>query len=194
MSLSSNFSRSLLVAFTATALFVLNAAAVPIVLDYETSGVGAFQKASKVNSDDDVELGVNKLITWHNGGVPATWPEPDVTFYLAANSLAPLPTPALYVGREGDDFSAIDSSLYTYVLGKYANSAYVFYLGDLAPGLYILPEQMPDLVKPDKLHDLSHQAWFSTPGVKLPDGSTTVSLVGLGLLGTALFRRRFSRS
>lgn len=156
-----------------------------IVLDFSVSGIGSYAPASAANNDAEVTVAVNALINWFNGG-----PNPSgggITYTLTPGSGLPppaLPTPAVF-GFKDDAAPFVDITLpgYTYLLAKYGNVAYVFYLGNLAPGSYSLPA-----VGPNGL-GLSHEVAFTTQ-TTVPDGGTTMALLGLGLLALEVLRRR----
>lgn len=158
-----------------------------IPLDFSVSGVGHYNPASAFNNDSEVTTAVNKLVNWYNGGANPN-PDPDATFALAPGSGLPPPLlPASLVFGFKDEqgpFVDINSGQYSYALGKYGNTAYLFYLGNLAPGSYSLPGTMGG-------NALSHEVAFtSSPGNRVPDGGASIGVLGLTLLLVEVVRRR----
>jgi hypothetical protein len=147
--------------------------------------VGSWAPGSGYNSDAEVVIGANKLITWENGGAN---PNPDAAavFTDAPTNFGPLPA-AVFVGKDDQaPFVGVDAGLYDYALGKYGNSTFLFYLGGLTNAVYELPSSITG-----GAGGLSHVSWF-TPATTVPDGGATVALLGLGLAALALIRRKIS--
>lgn len=155
----------------------------------DSSLLGTWDPASKYNNPSDSETATNYLVNWENGGTnPNTIVGIEATFALGAGFAGMLPE-ATFVDKDDnadDGFGPIDSSLYSYVLAKYGNVAYVYYLGDLAPGEYTLDLKYGGPTG----NGLSHVSWFSAPGTSVPDGGTTALLLGLGLVGMSFIARR----
>ncbi|MES2475125.1 MAG: VPDSG-CTERM sorting domain-containing protein [Verrucomicrobiota bacterium] len=116
------------------------------------------------------------------------------TFTRSTNVFTPLPTPsgaftpALTAATNSWSF---DITGYTYLYGKFGQNGYAWYVGDLT-GTQTLPNQLSG-----PSTGLSHIALFNwtppddTPGV--PDGGTTLVLLGGSLLGLGSFRRLMSK-
>ncbi len=90
----------------------------------------------------------------------------------------------------------IDITGYRYLLGKYGNADYVWFVGSLS-GLANIPllsnSSWDTTIRGNADgHGLSHWAVFN-PTAQVPDGGTTVTLLGLGLIGLASIRRLFRR-
>lgn len=76
---------------------------------------------------------------------------------------------------------------YEYVLAKFGNTAYVWYIGGEG---FTLPSDLEGI----KGSGLSHWAAFNLTGTNVPDGGTTAVLVGLGLVGMSFIARRRTAS
>jgi hypothetical protein len=162
-------------------------AARAVTLDFSVHGVGTWQPGSDFNNDAQVTLASNWLIDWYNGGTdPNTFG--STVFELAPTSLTPppLPSPVSFGFKdETAPFDSVSGTDYAYVLGKYGNISYLFYIGNLGAGPHTLPTTLGG-------HNLSHLVAFTVtgggPGV--PDGGTTMSLLGMGILLLEGLRRR----
>jgi hypothetical protein len=153
-----------------------------ITLDYTAVGVGSFSPASQANNDSDVEDAANILVNWYNGG-SAPGVVDGVTYVLAGTSLGALPSPVDFGSKdELAPFTSVDTDAWEYVLGKYGNVAYLFYVGDLS-GIYDLPGTLGG-------NGLSHEVFFNASTRQVPDGGATVVLLGLGLVGMSFIARR----
>src|SRR6266542_2257288 len=157
-----------------------------IVLDFSTSGLGTWNPASGYNNDADATIAANKLVTWYNGGANPN-PDPNATFALSVGSGVPppaLPSPLTFVYKdETSPFDPFNPANYDYVLGKYGNIAYLFYIGNLAPGSYSLPSTLGG-------NGLSHEIFFTDPPTTVPDGGATMALLGFSLLCVEGLRRK----
>lgn len=156
-----------------------------IPLNFDTSGVGYYAPASAANNNTEVTQAANALINWYNGGANPS--DGVITYTLDVGTGVPapnLPSPLTFGFKdETAPFVGVDSSQYTYVLGKYGNIAYLFYLGNLAPGVYDLPSTLGG-------NGLSHEVLFSSGRQTVPDGGMTMALIGFGLVGVALLQRK----
>jgi len=135
--------------------------------------VGYWAPGSSYNNPTETTFAADLLIDWSNGGPAPT--NTDAVF-LITNQFTNLPDlDSTYTRNEtgiGGTFTG-----YNYIVGKYANISYLFYLGG---GTYELPTTYAR-------RGLSHyQAFGESP---VPDGGTTVALVGAGLGLFALVRR-----
>lgn len=156
------------------------------ILDFNTSGVGWYDRASKANKPADVTAAANLLIDYYND--PTVVPTfSQVSFTLASTGLGTLPGSLAYAYKDeaskSAEFPSINAGTYEYVLGKYANNAYLFYIGNLT-GFVQLPAKMNGKA-------LSHQVAFDSDRVNVPDGGTTVVLLGLAMVGLEVARRRW---
>lgn len=170
-------------------LAVLVCAAAPLAraipLDFDTHGIGYYSPASQANNNTDATNAVNAMVNWYNGGANPNGGSITYTFDVGTSvPAAPLPTPISFGFKdESAPYGDIDSSVYSYALGKYGNVAFILYLGNLAPGNYSMPANLGG-------HDLSHFLALSAPRTSVPEGGTTMALLGLGLLFLEGVRRR----
>ena len=154
------------------------------ILDFNTSGVGWYDRASKANKPTDVTAAANFLVDYYNGQtVVNTFSQ--VSFTLAPTAFGVLPGDLAYGYKdETGPFDSIDTTKYEYVLGKYGNNAYLFYIADLT-GFVQLPGKLGG-------KGLSHQVAFDSDRINVPDGGTTVALLGLAFVGLEIARRRWA--
>jgi hypothetical protein len=85
----------------------------------------------------------------------------------------------------GGPVTDLNVSNYTYLLAKYGNTAYVWYVADLT--LVTITSNLSGVQ-----NGLSHYALFNPGTVTTPDGGTTLGLLGLGLMGLGYLRRRLA--
>ena len=173
----------LMAALVGAVLLSAASAKAATILNFATHGVGSWNPGSALNNDAEVVIGANTLINWYNGG-SAPNPNTNPTFSLAATSLGVLPTAATFGFKdELAPFVDVNASQYEYVLGKYGNVAYLFYIGNLS-GNVSLPGTVGG-------NGLSHLVAFNAeePGDRVPDGGATVALLGLGLVALGASRR-----
>ncbi len=174
-------SSGLLAILAVLSLTALNCQAISI-LDFNTSGVGWYARASKANNPTDVTLAANQLVDFYNNSGPGF--SSVVSFNLAPTAFGTLPGNLAYGYKdENGPFDSIDTQTYEYVLGKYGNNAYLFYIADLS-GIVQLPSTL-------KGKGLSHQVLFDSERTNVPDGGTTVALLGFGMVGLEILRRRW---
>ncbi len=180
--------RKLGLALLGAAAFAVSSASA-IVLDFSVSGIGTYTPASQANNNADATVAVNAVIAWYNGGTNPNGS--GIVYSLVPGSGVPatgLPTNATFnLKDETVPFQDIAVPTYTYLLGKYGNVAYIFYLGNLAPGAYSLPATLGG-------GGLSHELAFTTTSVTVPDGGVSLTLLGGALLLLGLARRRFQRA
>ncbi len=116
------------------------------------------------------------------------------TTYTPANvPAAPLPA---YDGNSTGQVGAAATSLsidvtgWTYLLVKWASNDYFYYVGDLT-GVVTVNNDVQFNPGNGRPQNASHYRLFNDdPGTRVPDGGTTVALLGLGMLGVAAARRR----
>jgi hypothetical protein len=155
-------------------------------IDYSTMGVGNWDPGSAYNNNPDSTLAANALVTWHNGGVNANTALAGATFTLGSAPLGALPGPLSFSFKdETAPFVSFDASLYSYILGKYGNVTYLFYVGNLS-GTFELP-----LTGENDL-GLSHEIAFVTR-TSVPDGGMTLMLLGSAFAGLGTVRRFIKR-
>jgi len=80
--------------------------------------------------------------------------------------------------------TSIDVTGWTYLLGKFGNTSYVWYVGGLS-GSQTLPLDLPGIQGSGQ----SHYSLYNP--VSVPEGGSTLMLLGMGLAGVAALRRRF---
>lgn len=173
-------------ALAVLALAAPAAKAIPLV-DWSNHVVGTYTPASGYNNDAAVTIGANKLITWYNGGANPN-PDPNAVFSLTVGSGVPPPAlPGAVFGFKDEDapFGAVNSATSNYVLGKYGNTAYLFFIGNIDAGNITLPATFGGQ------NSLSHFVAFSRASV--PDGGTTIALLGVCMLIMEGVRRKLRR-
>jgi protein with PEP-CTERM/exosortase system signal len=113
------------------------------------------------------------------------------TFIRSSNPCiqpSPCPDATLVNAVKADppgDTSSLNLTAWTYLLAKYGNDSYVWFVGNInAPDVAALPTTGPNG------NGLSHYSLFNQTGVSVPDGGTTMMLLGGALLALALLRRR----
>lgn len=169
-----------------------------IQISYEARGIGSWDPASVLNNDADALLGVYLLTRiWNGPNVPGVYNYNDkaVTFYKGTAPVPPMPqtlTEPRSFGAKRDsnlnDWPGLDNTLgeFDYMLGKYGQASYVFYIGDLLVKDITLPLNLGG-------KDLSHASWFRATGdITVPDGGATGLLLGAALAGFAVLRRKLT--
>ena len=138
-------------------------------------------------SNANETLWVNALI---NATTGSTTTVGDQTLVRSANSFPTLPAAVFSYRVENRDLTLQSLTGISYILGKYGNSvdggqqSVVWYVGALTGTGYSIPTP-----------GLSHVTYFTsdsdvpTPGV--PEGGSTVALLGLAVAALALLRRKF---
>lgn len=167
----------------ALASVVITCAASALVLG-PSNLVGNWNPGSDYNTASDAKIASQALVTWYNGGTNANTLPGDTLFTLAPTSLGALP-PTVPDGTKVDTSGPVDfnGSLTTYLVGKYGNVAYLFYLG--GSGTWTLPSKLEGVQQ-----GLSHYVAFGRTSV--PDGGSTIALLGLGLALLAIARRKLA--
>lgn len=169
-----------------------------IQISYEDRGIGSWDPASVLNNDADALLGVDlSRRIWNGQNVPATYTynDKEVTFDKVPAPVPPLPVilnePRSFGAKRDsnlNDWLGLDNTLgeFDYMLGKYGQTSYVFYIGDLLVEDITLPLNLGG-------HELSHASWFRNTGnITVPDGGATVLLLGAALAGFAVLRRKLT--
>ncbi len=156
--------------------------------------IGGWSPASSYNNDTQATQAADALVRWFNGESAASTVDllDNANFWLSGNDFgATLPTPVTFVLKDdGAPFESIDADSYTYVLGKYGNDAYVFYLG-IYDGVVDLPAEFG--FGENKVLGLSHYVLFNAitpPPPSVPDGGVTLLFLGSAFAGLAIFSRR----
>jgi hypothetical protein len=180
-------------AFCAVMLaFSQNASAVPTDLTFSDGHeLGfIFNSTNGVPSDANKTTLLNVLIGLGSGGHQSVLIGQNLYFVTRTHNFGPLPGPAV-VGPSGTNTNIpIGSGIYSYLYATYMNpvdgvsSSEVWYIGNLSGDVTIPATQGPN--------NLVGWTLFG-PGGAVPDGGTTVMLLGaaLGALGMA---RRFLKA
>lgn len=84
----------------------------------------------------------------------------------------------------------IDVTGFEYLLAKYGGNAFVWRVGELS-GVQELPTNLGNCGRGGGVNNcgLSHSTLFHNPAF-VPEGGTTLSLLGLGLFGVGILGRR----
>jgi hypothetical protein len=184
----------LLVAAAAVALS-LNVSAVPtpITSDYLLGRVVPGTPSSE--ADELVHL--NFLITKYNAGLTGNQGDnpadagPEV-YHVEPGSQVPAPnipaatTAVANVGASGDTTIDLTPFVYHYLGLKYGNDRHYYYIFDLSGEI-----SLPGTGGNGK--GLSHYVLFDPQDTPMPDGGTTLLLLGAGLLATGAARRLLKR-
>jgi hypothetical protein len=86
----------------------------------------------------------------------------------------------------GSDITNLDLSGWTYLLAKYGNTSYVWYVAGLTDVTLATP------LGGGEDNGLSHYSLFNPGTITTPDGGTTLGLLGLAMLGLGYVRRHLS--
>jgi hypothetical protein len=139
---------------------------------------------------------INNLITLGAGQGNTSIPNPDdsvETYNRVGSDLEGLFPTALIEGavkNETGEYTGINVTGFTYILGKYdagnpGAGAYVWYVGGLTGVTFVaLPATSPGG------YELGHYTLFNARSV--PDGGTTLILLGGALVGLGILRRKFN--
>jgi hypothetical protein len=84
------------------------------------------------------------------------------------------------------DLTNLDLSGWTYLLAKYGNTSYVWYVAGLTDVTLATP------LGGGEDNGLSHYSLFNPGTTTVPDGGTTLGLLGLAMLGLGYVRRRMA--
>ena len=152
--------------------------------------VGGWTPGSTLNNDPDATLGANALIAWYNGGAQpnaATLNVKDnknhpLTFTLSGEDFGVLPGPLTFGAKEDNGTpKGYDPAVVSYLLGKYGNATYLFYIGNLTEEAK-LPTSFGG-------NGLSHQIAFAAPRQSVPDGGASLLLMSMAITGLGVMRR-----
>jgi hypothetical protein len=147
-----------------------------------TITLGTVVKGTPANFPEELDF-VNTLVDHANGINPSSVQDPSKTYTLINDPLAILPK-AITAGADdveswsGDVVFGIGSG-FSYVLIKEGTKSTIFYSDD---GAF-------NIVDGGKI---SHYTAFKANTTTVPDGGATVALLGMGLLGVGMMRRKLS--
>ncbi len=186
----------LIAAFTLGSALVASAATITI-----DQVVGRWDPGSAYNNPPDAFDASDALIEWTNGNAAPKNLLTDANFDLSGNFLS-LPDIGSYSGGDSngtDGWGSIDASVTPYVVGKFANISYLFYLGGSGTWSFETNDfnyrqnwDVPTKKNGDPVAagGLSHWLSFTGDTPQVPDSGTSAILVGLGLIALGLFRRQ----
>ncbi len=169
--------------FLGILLGVVSAGAIPIVLTTSSSQyIGSVDPSTPANEASEVAY-INKLIGM---GLNATTSFNGNELVRSGNSFGTLPVATLLPDWDKDETNpsnVIDITGWTYLYGKYGNGnaaigAYVWFVGDLTGEVQVPADR------------LSHWSVYNGTSTSVPDGGTTVMLLGAALLGLGALKRR----
>jgi hypothetical protein len=157
----------------------------------DTTFLGTADPGSPASPADEIYY-INFLLSMAPGTSDSDNPLPNppntvYNFVRSSNACAGCPT-ATATGASQVDTGGpvtIDVSNYTYLLAKYGNVAYVWYVANLTT--VTVTSNLSGVQ-----NGLSHYALFNPGTVRTPDGGTTLGLLGLGLMGVGYLRRRLA--
>ncbi|HKX63397.1 MAG TPA: VPDSG-CTERM sorting domain-containing protein [Verrucomicrobiae bacterium] len=144
-------------------------------------------------SQMDEEMNVQHLVDLYNGDSAALVFN-GRTFVLDAGASVPAPDlPGVdFVSKdESTDTTGIDVSGATYVLAKYdgpSGGVIVWYVADLTT----VDFQAKAFGKDGTQYGLSHISFFTAGSPGVPDGGTTLALLGVAVAGMGMLRRRLN--
>jgi hypothetical protein len=152
--------------------------------------LGTVDPASPANFD--AEFGyVGNLVKMANGVIlDDPYSNDGKTFDLLNNPIAILPTPVALGAVDVEDWNeAVNVPAgFQYALGKYGNIDVIWYLGGEA---FTLPKN-GSATGAGVGGGISHYTLLKATTTNVPDGGATVALMGLGLAGLGLVRRKQS--
>jgi hypothetical protein len=141
------------------------------------------------SSDGNEETFITELIALSPNGSKfpcGTGADTDNTCYRSANVFGSLPAASFVNKPTGTGVTSIDVTGYSYILAKYGSSAsgnqsHVWYVGGLT-GVITVPLNI------GSSGEISHISRFTYTSV--PDGGTTLMLLGTALIGLGAMRRK----
>lgn len=191
------------VALLAVALLALGAAQAKAD-EIKIDNTYAFGSNTGSPSDGDIEA---QRLAYHIGaynnypGFPPPVPDGgNYETYISpkpANVPPPLlpnfvPGPGETSGKQGENAGlgntlSVDVSEWTYLMVKWANTSYYYYVGGLTGTLTVTNDVVFN--ENDKAQEASHYTLFKRRDNGVADGGLTAVLIGLGLAGLGVSRR-----
>ena len=114
---------------------------------------------------------------------------------FSANTVIPQPAPLATTNNPNlstnDPTFNLGGFTYDWVAAKWGNDVAVYYIGNLAPGTDVTLS-LGGTGFSAQGHGLSNYTLFNGREVPVPDGGTTLTLLGCALLGLGVLRRRLS--
>lgn len=163
------------------------ASAIPLTIgdDYY---LGEIEKSAPASESDEAGY-INNLITLAAGQSNTTIGGKKYD-RIDSDVAGPFPTAtASGAAKEDTDQTHINATGFAYILGKYGQNSYVWFLSG----------SLTDIVLPAQLSgkELSHSTLFNpgispSPSPSVPEGGATVLLLGAALAGFAALRRKLA--
>jgi hypothetical protein len=177
----------------AMALTAANAQAITLAID-DALYVGSVDPGSPASLTDEAAY-INFLLGMAAPSTdtddPAGPPPTVYTYTRSDNTCASLGgcVAATAVGATqnpfpGSDITNLNLSGWTYLLAKYGNTSYVWYVSGQTDVTLANP------LGGEETNGLSHYSLFNPGTVTTPDGGATAGLLGLAMLGLGYLRRR----
>jgi hypothetical protein len=179
---------TLAVAIAITGMMAANASAETIDLAFTGSiYLGHIDPGSPSSESDEVGY-IAYLITLASNAEPVS---NGVNTYDRLGSTAsgsfPAPTGGDRTNTPTTEQLLIDVTGYNYLLGKYGNESYVWFVSGIGPNDDV---RLPKNDGADGVGEISHFTLFGER-TTVPDGGLTVMLLGIGMGGLAILSRKF---
>ncbi len=165
-----------------------NAAAATALVIGDSNYLGSIDPGSPSSEADEAGY-INHLLDQTLGTTDIVGIAPQTKTYVRSNIACPNPATcpdATAAGAQstitGTGPTNLDVSNFTYLLAKYGNVSYVWYVANLTTVSFVSSIGQGG--------GLSHYALFNPSSV--PDGGTTAGLLGLAMLGLGYLRRRMA--
>jgi VPDSG-CTERM motif len=120
---------------------------------------------------------VNHMIGMHTGDIGVFM---NQVFNRSSNNFGALPTAVFALNGTNTNIS-LGTGLYSYLFARYSSISFVWYVGNLSGNIQIPPLTIGGL--------LVGWTLFSAGGQGVPDGGTTVMLLGAALCALGIARR-----
>ena len=147
--------------------------------------IGSVDPGSPSNPPD-VTVYVQTMVSYHNGpGGPEPFTTAGHTYDIQnySNADALLPSPVSFISKTDTTSGPVVSGA-EYVLAKYGNVSFVWYLGGSS---FDIPDNKPG---PGNQGISNYALFGGTPPQQTPDGGATAALLGIGLIGLVAFRQK----
>ena len=167
----------------ATILCALTAGAISVPSNHLLGTIDPATPADPLN-----EAGMVNFLGTILGDNPGD-PNDEVYTLLQTAGVIPNPAPLATGGTQVEDSRVINlgsGGLFTWVIAKYGTAGQVYYIGDLSDTI-VLPRRGLNG------NGISHYTLFGPPGTGVPDGGTTVLLLGWALAGLGVITRQIRK-